>query len=149
MKMRNALVAGRWRPAALALVLVGALGGTAQAAVTSITMDPTAQLSPGGLHATLTGTVTCDPGDAPILSGQIVQTKNEPGGFGSTQAVCDGTAQPYAIDVSTGGSFPFPMSPSGPFKAGKATAEVSTSICDMWLMTCTRKYVDGQIKLIK
>ena len=149
MNMRNALRGRRWLPAALALVLVAGLGGTAQAAVTNITMDPTAQLSAGGLHATLTGTVTCDPGDTPNLSGQIVATKNEPGGFGSAHAVCDGTAQPYAIDVTTGGPFPFPGTATGPFKAGKATAQVSTSICDWWLMTCTTKYVDGEIKLLK
>lgn len=149
MRTIHALKAARWRPAVLAVVLAGALGGTAQAAVTELTLDPTAQLSPGALHATLTGTVTCDPGDAPTLSGQIVATKNEPGGFGSARTVCDGTSQTYAVDVSTGGGFPFPLPSSGVFKAGKANAQVSTSICDFMTWTCTTKYVDGEIRLVK
>jgi hypothetical protein len=149
MNMSHALRSARWRPAVLAVVLVGALGGSAQAAVTNLTLDPTAQLSPGALHATLTGTSACDPGDNPSVSGQIVATKTTPGGFGTTTVVCDGTSHPYAIDVSTGAPFPFPTAPSGPFKAGKATAQVTTSICDFWTFTCTTKYVDGQIKLVK
>ena len=134
MKLSNALVAARWRTPALAVVL---------------TMDPTAQLSPGALHATMTGTITCDPGDNPSVSGQIVATKSEPGGYGSTMISCDGTTKPFAIDVSTGSGFPYPLSPTGPFKAGKATAQVSTSICDPWYMTCSTKYADGEIKLLK
>ena len=64
--------------------------------------------------------------------------------------MCDGTSHPYTIDVSTSGGFPFPF-PSGgaPFKAGNATAQVTTSICDPMTFVCTTKYVDGQIKLVK
>jgi hypothetical protein len=148
MNMSHACKAARWRPAVLAVVLVGALAGTAQAAVTNLTLDPTAQLSPGALHATLTGSIACDPGDNPSFSGQIVGTKTQSGGFGSAIAVCDGTSHRYAIDVSTGTPFPFP-SATGPFKAGKATAQVTASICDIFTYNCTTKYVDGQIKLVK
>jgi hypothetical protein len=149
MNMSHALKSARWRPAVLAVVLVGALGGTAQAAVTNLTLDPTAQLSPGALHATLTGTITCDLGDSPSFSGQIVGSKTTPGGYGTAIAVCDGTSERYAIDVSTSAPFPFPTAPTGPFKAGKAAAQVTASICDYWTFTCTTKYVDGQIKLVK
>jgi hypothetical protein len=144
MKMLNGIKASLWRPAILALVVTGALGGTAFAAVGSLTLDSTAALSPGQMHATLTGTVTCDPGDTPFLSGQIIQSKNA-SGFGSTTAVCDGTPQPYAIDVATGGFF----TPAGVFKPGKASAQVSTSICDPLTWVCTTKYTDASIRLMK
>ncbi|MEA2220017.1 MAG: hypothetical protein QOJ35_2643 [Solirubrobacteraceae bacterium] len=148
MNMSHVLRSARLRPAVLAVVLVGALGGTAQAAVTNLTLDPTAQLSPGALHATLTGTITCDAGDSPSFSGQIVGSKSQPGGYGTAIAVCDGTSEPYAIDVSSSAPFPFPTA-SGPFKAGKTSAQVTASICDYWTFVCTTKYVDGQIKLVK
>jgi len=137
------------RPAVLAVVLAGAFCASAQAAVTNLTMDPTAQLSPGGLHALLTGTITCAPGDAPSLSGQVIGGKNETSGFGSGVATCDGTSQPYTVDVGSSGGFPFPGVTSGPFKAGKATAQVTAQICDFMTFICSTTYVDGQIKLVK
>lgn len=146
MNMLNAFKGRRLRTAILALVMTGALGGTALAAVSNLTLDRTAALSPGRLHATLTGTVTCDPGDSAFLNGQIVQTRNA-SGFGSTQAVCDGTSHRYAIDVSIGGFFP--GTPAGVFKAGKANAQVSTYICDPFTPICTPKYTDAVIRLKK
>ncbi|MDX6683844.1 MAG: hypothetical protein QOG94_3883 [Solirubrobacteraceae bacterium] len=150
MNSTTALKAVGARSALLALVLTAALGATAQAAVTGLTLDPTARMSPGALHATLAGTITCAPGDLPSFSGQILQTgKNGASGFGSATPVCDGTSQRYAIDVSTNGGFPFPFPTSGgPFKAGKAIGQVTTSICD-WMGPCVTKYVDGEIRLIK
>jgi hypothetical protein len=137
-------LATAWRPLVLALALTGAGATTASAAVSDLTLDPTAQLSPGHLHATLTGSITCDFGDNPFISGQIAQPKGA-SGFGSTQAVCDGTTQPFAIDVSSG-----IFGPAGVFKAGKASAQVSTSSCDPtmpWM--CTTQYVDAVIRLTK
>ena len=142
MKMLNAVKGSFWRPAILAVVLTGALGSTAFAAVSDLTLDSTAALSPGHMHATLTGTVTCDPGDNALISGQIVHSRNA-SGFGSTTAVCDGTPQPYAIDVSTSGFF----TPAGVFKPGKASAQVSTSICDPSTWVCTTEYTDASIRL--
>jgi hypothetical protein len=146
MNVLNAFKGRRRRTAILALVLTAGLGGTALAAVSNLTLDPTAALSPGRLHATLTGRVTCDPGDNAFLNGQIVQPKNA-SGFGSAQAVCDGTSHPYAIDVSSGGFFP--GSASGVFKAGKANAQVSMYVCDPLGPICTPKYTDAVIRLTK
>jgi hypothetical protein len=144
MKVLNAVKRSFWRSAIPALVLTAVLGGTAFAAVSDLTLDSTAALSPGHMHATLTGTVKCDPGDNAFINGQIVQSRNA-SGFGSAAAVCDGTPQPYAIDVSTSGLF----TPAGVFKPGKASAQVSTSICDPWTWVCTTKYTDASIRLTK
>ena len=124
----------------LALCLMGTLAGSASAAVSSITIDNSAQLSPGHLHVTLTGTVTCDPGTTASLSGKIISKSAS--GLGYSQVACDGTPQAYAIDVSTP-SFPTPV-----FRAGKASAKVSTMNCDsMW--QCTTVYPDATIHLAK
>jgi hypothetical protein len=149
MKVSNA-VRFHGRAAVLALVMTGALGATASAAVSQLTLDPTAQLSPGQLHAYLTGTITCDPGDSVSLSGQVVQPKGA-SGFGSTTPVCDGTPQAYKIDVG-GGGFPFPGG-SGIFKPGKASAQVTASICELppfpFPGPCSTTYTDAIIRLTK
>jgi len=142
MKFLNS-VASPWRAAVLALVLTGALAASAAAAVSELTIDPTAQLSPGRLQATLTGTVTCDPGTTAFLDGQIVQPKDA-SGFGFTQVTCDGTAQAFAIDVRAGGFFG-----GGVFKAGKASAQVSTFQCDPVTWMCTSQSTDAIIRLTK
>ncbi|HEV7808872.1 MAG TPA: hypothetical protein VGO80_23920 [Solirubrobacteraceae bacterium] len=150
MQLTTALKAVGGRSAVLALVLTAALGATAQASVTALTLDPTAQLSPGRLHAILTGAITCAPGDNPSLFGQVIQTKNKTSGSGFTTTVCDGTSHPYAVDVSTNGGFPFPFpSSGGPFKAGNAIAQVTASLCDPLTFNCVTKYVDGEIRLLK
>lgn len=144
MKFLNS-VASPWRAAVLALVLTGALAASAAAAVSELTIDPTAQLSPGRLQATLTGTVTCDPGTTAFLDGQIVQPKDA-SGFGFTQVTCDGTAQAYAIDVRAGGFF---GGSPGVFKAGKASAQVSTFQCDPVTWMCKSQSTDAIIRLTK
>lgn len=114
------------RGAVVAAVMTAALGGAAWAAVSQLTIDPSAQLSAGRLHVYLTGSVTCDPGDTMSLSGRVVQS-NDASGYGSTTVVCDGTQQAYTVDASTGGGFP--GFPSGAFKPGKASAEVIANVC--------------------
>ena len=118
-------------------MVAATLAGSASAATNQLTIDPTATLSPGHLHATLTGTVTCDPGTAGWLDGQIVQPNNA-SGYGSIQITCDGTPQPYAIDVSSGffGS-------SGVFKPGKARREGVHVRSDGF--TCTPMFTDAII----
>lgn len=149
MNVSHTLKTARVGSAVIAVALAGAFGGTAQASVTSLTMDPTAQLSPGGLHALVTGTITCAPGDAPYLSGQVIGGKNEPSGYGSGTATCDGTSQPFTIDVSSNGGFPFPGATTGPFKSGKAIGQVTAQICDYFVFTCSSTYVDGRLTLVK
>lgn len=151
MKVFNAVrLAGR--AATLAVIMTAALGGAASAAVTELTLDPTAQLSPGRLHAFLTGTVVCDPGDVPSLSGQIIQSSGASGfGFATPAPTCDGTAQPYMIDVGTGGGFPGGQ--SGVFKPGKASAQVITTVCEPidppLSFNCVTRYTDAIIRLQK
>jgi hypothetical protein len=126
--------------AILALVLTGAVAGSAAAAISELTLDPTAQLSPGRLHATLTGTVKCDAGTNTFLNGRIVQPRNT-SGFGSVSIVCDGTTQKYAIDVSTSGP--------GVFKPGKANADVSSFQCDPPDFVCKTIFTDARITLLR
>jgi hypothetical protein len=137
MKVSTAVKDSRWRVVLLATVLTGALASTAFAAVT-LTLDPTAQLSPGRLHATLTGTATCDGVSSVFLNGQITQSGRTH--LGSTSVACDGTSQPYAIDVSAG----FGSS----FKAGRASAQVVATICGGQPL-CTSTYTDAIIRLKK
>ena len=135
MKVLNAVKGSRWRTALLATVLTGALAGSAFAAVSAMTLDSNAALSPGRLHATLTGTVTCTPGTNVYLSGRVVQ--RDVSGYGSTGIACDGSSQRYAIDVS-----------GGVFRAGRARADVSTFECT-GEFPCTSKYVDAVIRLTR
>jgi hypothetical protein len=147
MKLFKLLSGARWSAAVIAVLLAGVFSATASATVSSLTLNDTARLSPGMLHATLTGTITCDPGDlSPFsaLSGQITQSKGTSGN-GSGAPVCDGTSQPFSIDVSSSGIF----GASGPFKAGKASAQVSTSSCDSFTWVCSTRYTDAVIRLVK
>lgn len=131
-----------WRPLVLALSCTCALAGTASAAVTDLSIDPTATLSPGHLHATVTGSITCDRGDNPSLQAKVVQPRTAIGfGFTGVGALCDGTPQPLSVDVSTGLAGP------GAFKPGKASAELSTTICDFLTFTCSTMYADDTIRL--
>ena len=120
----------------LAMVLAGILAASATAAVT-LTIDRNAQLSPGRLHATLRGTVTCDAGSTAELNAQIVQSSDATG-FGRTVFPCDGTSQPYTIDVGA---------VSGPYKSGQASAQVSMFACSE--ITCTPATTDAIIHLKK
>jgi hypothetical protein len=149
--------------ALLAVFVTGAFAGTASAAVSRLTLDPTAQLSPGRLHAYLTGTIACATGDSVSLSGQVVQANNS-SGFGSAAPVCAGMEQAFTIDVSASGGFPGIS--GGVFKPGKASAQVTTSVCDPFpfpdplppfppfppfptFPTCSTMYTDAIIRLQK
>jgi hypothetical protein len=139
------------------IFVTGAFAGAASAAVTQLTLDPTAKLSPGRLHAYLTGTIACAPGDAVSLSGQVVQA-NGANGFGSVTHVCLGMEQAYTIDVSAGGGFPGIS--AGIFKPGKASAQATSSVCDLFpfpdplppfppFPSCSTMYTDAIIRLQK
>jgi hypothetical protein len=49
------------------------------------------------------------------------------------------------MDVASGS----PFGASGPFKAGKASAQVSTTVCDPMTFMCSSNYVDAVIRLKK
>jgi len=136
--------------AIIAVVMTAAFAATASAATSQLTLDSSAQLSPGHLHAYLTGTITCDPGDTVSLSGQVVQSKGA-SGTGYTAPVCDGTQQTYTIDVG-GNAFPFPGTTSGIFKPGKASAQVTASVCAPFpfpFPSCSTMSTDAIIRLTK
>lgn len=135
MKALNAIKVRPWRVAILAVVLTGAVAGSAFAAVSALTLDRTAQLSPTGLHATLTGGITCDAGTTTFLDGRIVQPQNT-SAFGSTQIVCTGASQRYAIDVATSA---FVLRP------GSASADVTALQCNE--TGCTSTVTDARITL--
>jgi hypothetical protein len=135
MKVLNAIKVRPWRTAILALALTGVVAGSASAAVSALTLNRTAQLSPGRLHARVTGTVTCDSGTAAFLDGRIIQSGNT-SGFGSTRIVCAGTPQNYAIDVSASAS---------PFRPGGASADVTSTECTD--EQCTSTFTDALITL--
>ena len=137
----------------LTVVMTGALGGAASASVSELTLDASAQLSPGRLHAYLTGSINCNLGDNVSLSGQVVQS-NSSSGFGSTTPVCDGTAHTYTVDVSAGGGFP--GTSTGIFMPGKASAQVTSSLCEpppfpspfpFPFPGCSTMYTDAIIRL--
>jgi hypothetical protein len=146
--------------ALLTVVTAGAFAGAASAAVSRLTIDPSAKLSPGRLHAYLTGTIACNLGDNVSLSGQVVQA-NGANGFGSATPVCGGMEQAFTIDVSASGGFPGIS--GGVFKPGKASAQVTTSVCDPFpfpdplppfppfppFPTCSAMYTDAIIRLQK
>ena len=136
--------------ALLAALATGAFAGTASAAVSQLTLDPIAQLSPGHLRAYLTGTITCEAGDRVSLSGRVVQSKGASGFGFAPSPVCDGTPQPYTVDVG-GGGFPFPGLGGGVFKPGKASAQVTASVCSPYPFPdgCSSTSTDAIIRLAK
>jgi hypothetical protein len=130
----TAVTDSRWRVASLALVLTGTLAASASAAV-KITIDPTAKLSPGRLHVTLTGSVSCDLAGPAQLSGQVIQ-QGGAAGFGFISAPCDGTPHLYTMDVSTNFAI---------FAPGPASAQVSQTTCGP--VGCENTYTDAIIQL--
>jgi hypothetical protein len=135
MKVLNPLKAWPWCAAILAVALTGAVAGSASAAVSRLTFDPTAQLSPGRLHATLTGTLTCDAGTTTFLAGRILQPRTV-NGSGSDTITCSGTAQRYRFDVPAFDSV---------YSPGLAVVDVTATQCDD--VQCTSTFADGQITL--
>ena len=152
MKVSNVVRLGG-RAGVLAVVVTGMLAATAWASGPA-TIDPTAQLSPGQLHAYITGKVTCDVGKTAQLSGQVVQSKGA-SGFGYANITCNGMSQAYTIDASASGGFP--GSTGAAFKPGKASAGLTTSVCDPWFPDpmfpfppiCTTTTSDAMIHLVK
>ena len=107
--------------AVLSAALVAVPSGTAAAHVSSMGLDPTAQLSPGQQLVTVSGSVTCTEGESIGITARLIQGSAESQGFnpGMTgpQLVCTGTSQPWSIQFS---------SPSGKlWHPGRASAGVS------------------------
>jgi hypothetical protein len=158
MKVSNVVRLGG-RAGILAVIVTGMLGATAWGSATT-TIGPTAQLSPGHLHAYMTGTVTCEVGKTVSLSGQVVQSKGV-SGFGYANLDCNGTSQAYTIDASGAGGFPGGLPGTGVvFKPGKASAGLTATVCDPFVFPdptfpfptlpfCESTSSDAMIRLVK
>ena len=96
----------------LAVVLALTVGGTASADVQSVSIDPTATLSPGRQAIVLTGSITCTAGDTWAISARVIQGQRS--GFGSLFGqTCTGEPQDWSVVV---------VSNQGLFHRGRASA---------------------------
>lgn len=100
-------------------VLVGffvlANSAIAFASVSSATINPTAQLSPGHQFVMVSGSLTCTAGDNVQLSINVIQ-EGKSGSSGET-VTCTGNPQQYSVDVA--------QNPNGLWHSGRASASVN------------------------
>jgi hypothetical protein len=109
----------------------GGNGGTLELSISEappppeidVAVDPVARFDSRTGSATLTGTVTCDPGSVAFIEASLSQSVGRftIRGFGFTEVLCDGTAQPWSAEV---------MGETGLFKGGGAAASVMGQVCD-------------------
>lgn len=109
----------------------GGNGGTLRLSVTEapappeidIDVDPIARFDSRSGAATLTGTVTCTAGAGAFIEVQLRQAVGRfvISGFGFAEVLCDGTAQPWSIEVA---------GENGKFKGGHAAAVTFGQACD-------------------
>jgi hypothetical protein len=87
--------------------------------------------------ATVSGTVVCDPGAFGFVQVQLRQRAGRVfiDGFGSTDLICDGTVQPWTVEVVG----------NGLFKGGAATVIAFASACNEF--TCGQDFEERSIKL--
>jgi hypothetical protein len=111
------------------------------ATVDAISVNGTAKFHKDG-SATVTGTVTCS-GDVVYSEIDLSMTQSvgrvRINGFGFTNGfACDGTAQPWSVDVN---------GDNGLFKGGKAKVSVDAFVCD--LITCSDTFTSANVNLKK
>jgi hypothetical protein len=102
-----------------------------------VTVDPIGTFSSSGT-ATISGTVVCD-ADAEFAFIDV-QLRQRVGrlfidGFGGSEIFCDGTVQPWSVEVSG----------NGLYKGGMATASVFAYACNAF--TCGEDFEERSIKL--
>jgi hypothetical protein len=106
-------------------------GGTLELSVTEappppeidITVDPVGTFNAQTGSVTLTGTVTCSEGAFAFIDISLSQSVGRftVRGFGFVEVACDGTAQPWTIEV---------VGDNGLFKGGQALAVTFGQACD-------------------
>ncbi len=79
------------------LALAGA--GSASAAVTSISIDPTAQLSPGRQAVALSGSITCSQAEFVSLQGQLLQGQTRAAGTFGGSVMCGTSPTSWTTSV--------------------------------------------------
>lgn len=108
--------------AAVPALFIG--GSPAVAATSQLTIDRNATLSPGGTLATVTGTITCTPGENFKIAVRVSQQQgtalNSASGTTpiSSVNICTGTSQTWQVQASTNGGFA-----SGTLHPGQASAQ--------------------------
>lgn len=109
--------------AVLTLLVLGVVASSASAHTTSLTIDPQATLEPGGLGASVSGTVVCTAGHLANIQVQLTQFRHgqvTATGFGNTpQFLCSGITQQWQVTVTT-------IFNSAPFKRGSASARADS-----------------------
>jgi len=88
-----------------------------------VTVDPIARFDSRTGSATLSGTITCSGAAFAFVEATLEQRVGRfiIRGFGGTGVECDGTAQPWSLEV---------FGETGLFKGGKATAYVFAGACN-------------------
>ena len=88
-----------------------------------VTVNPTASFDSRTGSATLTGTITCDEGAIAFVEASMRQSVGRfiISGFGFAETECDGTAQPWSLEIT---------GETGLFKGGRAEVSVFASACD-------------------
>lgn len=103
-----------------------------------VTVDPNATFHNATNSVTLTGTVTCE-GEADFAFIDVTLEQRAGRllirGFGGTDFTCDGTTQPWSIEV---------FGDNGVFKGGRATAFVSAFACSF---LCGEDFEQASLKL--
>jgi hypothetical protein len=110
----------------------GTNGGTLEISITEappppeidISVDPVGTFDARSGSVTLTGTVTCTEGAFAFIDVSLSQRVGRftVRGFGFAEALCDGTAQPWTIEV---------LGDTGLFKGGQAVAVAFGQACDL------------------
>jgi hypothetical protein len=125
----------------------GGNGGTLQISIDAappppeidVTVDPTGQFNAQTGSATVSGTVTCS-GEADFAFVDV-QLRQQVGrfvvdGFGSIEVICDGTTQPWSVEV-------FPS--NGLFKGGRAVALTFAVACGF--IDCGTDFEEAIVRL--
>ncbi len=110
----------------------GGNGGTLELSVSEappppeidITVDPVGRFNAQTGSVTLTGTVTCTDGAFAFIDISLTQNVGRfiVRGFGFVEMACDGTAQPWTVEV---------QGETGRFKGGQAVAVAFGQACDL------------------
>ena len=107
-----------------------------------LTVDPNGRFDKGTGSATISGTISCS-GDAFFAEVDVELTQNVGRftitGYGYVYvdgSVCDGTAQPWSVEV---------LGSTGKFKGGKAAATASAYVCGNF--DCAFDYAERMVRL--
>ena len=101
-----------------------------------VTINPTGTFTKSG-SATVSGTVLCEGGDFAVVDVQLRQRAGRVfiDGFGGVEVACDGTLQPWTVEVIG----------NGLYKGGKASASAFAFSCNAF--SCAEGFAERSIML--